>query len=187
MTHTPSQPRYANEARNHGDVSLQSSVCFHCLVEFTKFMQSKIYDSDLPFNSRSDGAFHEVISGSTKSQQRLSFLGSKPWEPLHCDSFRIYQREVSAPIFKFSWVAGEKVLHYPLSDQVVLPLIHVEDTSKEDELPTTIRRLGGTSIVRKANIHSAHYNAFPGAEIGERHLNDMETTGSKGGQRGPER
>jgi serine/threonine protein kinase len=170
-----------------GKESRQRVFAILCMLrlpgEIVKFIQLDIFDRDLPFTFHEDEAYRETNAGSTRPQQHLSFFGSKPWEPHLCDSFRDYQRQVSAPVFKFSWAAGEKVLHYPLNDQMVLPFMQVQDTSKEGELGATIRRLGGTSIVRKVKIHPAHYNTCPVTEDQEKRMRKAESPSFRMGKR----
>jgi hypothetical protein len=99
------------------------------------------------------------------------------WPPHVRESFGRYQGQVSAPIFQLSWRFDERVLHYPLKNQLVLPFVHEEDVIKdltETALSVTtahstqkivtlelsgdmMQRFGGTSIVRRTKIHPAHY------------------------------
>jgi serine/threonine protein kinase len=172
------------------DNSRQRIFAILCMLrlpgEIVRFIHLNIFDRDLPFTFLNDKAYHEINAGLTRFQQPLPFFGSEPWEPHLCDNFKDYQRKVSAPIFRLSWNTGEKVRHYSLDDQLVLPFMHVEDTSKEGELGATIRRLGGTSIVRKVKIHPAHYNAYPVKKSQESHLEGPGSHGFQIEKRDPE-
>jgi hypothetical protein len=174
-----------------GSESRQRIFALLCMLslpgEITKFTSSNIFDYDLPFTflyDKHSGVYRVATSGSTESRKNVDFFSSKPWNPIHCESFRNLQSHVLAPVFKLSWTTGEQVSHYLLADQIVLPFIYIEDTFEGGDLSVTTRRKGGTSIVRKVNIHPAHYNACPIPEDEE-----ARTTGrpnSKSSKRDPD-
>ncbi|KAH7081172.1 hypothetical protein BKA63DRAFT_549917 [Paraphoma chrysanthemicola] len=150
-----------------GKESRQRIFAILCMLqlpgEIVKFMEMKLFDLDLPFAVQSNRVYRYTSAGSANILEPLAFFQSDPWKPVLFDAFETYQRQVSAPVFRFSWAPREKVRHYQLNEQLVLPFMRVEDASHGGELGATLRRLGGTSIVRKVNIHPAHYNAHPSA------------------------
>ncbi|KAH7091634.1 kinase-like domain-containing protein [Paraphoma chrysanthemicola] len=151
-----------------GKESRQRLFAILCMMQLpaqiVKFIEVGIFDRHLPFDFQPKGVYRYTSADPQGSSEPLSFFQSDPWKPYMADSFRTYQRQVSAPVFKLSWASSEKVQHYSLNKQLVLPFMRVEDTSPEDELGASLRRLGGTSIVRKVKIHPAHYNANPGTK-----------------------
>ncbi|KAH7345786.1 hypothetical protein BKA66DRAFT_576905 [Pyrenochaeta sp. MPI-SDFR-AT-0127] len=145
-----------------GKSSKQRIFAILCMLQMpaqiVEFEQAKIFDGDLPFIFRNNTVYRETCSGSERTEEVILLFQSPSWQPIHLESFEKYQGQLAAPIFKLSWAAGDKVRHFPLNDQLVLPFIHAEDTSTFGELGTTTRREGGTSIVRRVKIHTAHYN-----------------------------
>jgi hypothetical protein len=125
----------------------------------TQFEGEGIFDGDLPFIFEPSAVLRETGIGSERAF--ISLFQGPSWQTHILECFENYQYQVAAPIFKLSWRAGEKVLHFALRDRLVLPFMHAEDTSALGELGTTIRREGGTSIVRRVKIHKAHFNASP--------------------------
>ena len=148
-----------------GKQSRQRIFAILCMLrmaaQIVEFELEGIYDGDLPFIFRNTTVYRGTNPSSKRSTDVISLFQSSCWEPVRLESFEKYQGQLTAPIFKFAWAAGEKVLHFPLKDQLVLPFMHVEETSNNGELGASIQRQGGTSIVRKVKIHPAHYNASP--------------------------
>lgn len=148
-----------------GKLSRQRIFAILCMLQLpaliTQFEGEGIFDGDLPFIFEPSAVFRETLIGSERAWKEIPLFQGPSWQPLHLESFDRYQYQVAAPIFKLSWRAGEKVLHFALRDRLVLPFMHAEDTSALGELGTTIRREGGTSIVRRVKIHKAHFNASP--------------------------
>lgn len=148
-----------------GKMSRQRLFAILCMLrmpaQLVKFEEEGIFDGDLPFIFKNNTVFRELTNGSERFIQVIALFQASCWEPIHLDSFEKYQGQLAAPIFKFTWGAREKVLHFALKDRLVLPFMHVEDTSSHGELGAAVQRQGGTSIVRKVKIHPAHYNASP--------------------------
>lgn len=148
-----------------GKESRQRIFAILCMLEIPaqigNFLREGIFDRDLPFTFKNDKVYREVVTKSKRVKKIIPLFQSPTWKPIHRESFDKHQGELSAPIFKLSWAVGEKVLHFPLKDQLVLPFMRVEDTLKIGGLGTSIQRQGGTSIVRMVKIHPAHYNAPP--------------------------
>jgi hypothetical protein len=146
-----------------GKKSRQRIFAILCMIglsaQIGEFIHAGIYDTDLPFKFKNDTVFRDAHKDSGLDKEPLLTLRPEFWKPMHREFFESYQGQLSPPILKLSWTATEKVLHFSLKDQVVLPFMETKDTSKGDELETTIQREGGTSVVRKVKIHHAHYNA----------------------------
>jgi hypothetical protein len=146
-----------------GKESRQRIFAILCMIRLSaqigEFIHAGIYDTDLPFKFKNDMLFRDTHKGSEVHERCMLALRPELWIPMHCDFFEDYQGQFSAPILKLSWTAAEKVLHFSLKDQFILPFMEMKDTSKDDELDTNFQREGGTSVVRKVKIHPAHYNA----------------------------
>jgi hypothetical protein len=146
-----------------GKQSRQRIFAILCMVQFSAkivdFEQAELYDRDLPFTFKHDGVYRETTDGPKRISEAIDLFQRSPWEHVHRDGFQKYQSQLAAPIFKFAWAPGEKVLHFALKDQLVLPFVQVEDTIEGDVFSETMQRQGGFSIVRKVKIHTAHYNA----------------------------
>jgi hypothetical protein len=147
-----------------GRDSRQRIFAILCMLEMSayidEFLREKIFDTHLPFIFKNDMVYREVYySRGDRREVQIMLFQSDHWRAMLRESFEEYQGQLSAPIFKLSWLANDKVRHFPLKDQLVLPFMYVRDTSKPDELGTDIQCEGGTSVVRKVKIHPAHYNA----------------------------
>ncbi|KAF2030943.1 kinase-like protein, partial [Setomelanomma holmii] len=153
------------------ELSRQRIFAVLCMLQMpaliVEFEQEGIFDSDLPFIFKKDAVYREIVADSKRARKKILSFQSTSWQPLHLESFERYQYQVAAPIFKLSWLADEKVLHFALKERLVLPFMHAEDTSPYGNLGTTVRREGGTSIVRRVKIHKAHFNASPDTRIKE--------------------
>lgn len=136
-----------------GKTSMQRIFAILCMLDMSTyifaFIQEGLLDTDLPFVFESDVVFGTASEGSTKPPKIIALFRNAVWTARLREFFDEYQRQLTAPIFKFSWLAHEKVLHFPLNGQLVLPFVYIADTKFE----------GGTSVVRKVKIHPAHYNA----------------------------
>ncbi|KAF2823104.1 kinase-like protein, partial [Ophiobolus disseminans] len=130
-------------------------------AQIVDFIRAGIFDEDLPFTFKNSLVYRERTSETKKVETPLSLFEAPCWKPHVRESFERYQAQVSAPIFKLSWTKGEKVLHFLLKDQLVLPFMPVKDTSGDGELEIFLRHYGGTSTVRKVKIHPAHFNPCP--------------------------
>lgn len=128
-------------------------------TEIVKFIHTEIYDEDLPFLFKNNMVYRETPGAPDKVETPITLFQSSPWQPHIRESFERYQGQLSAPIFKLSWTKVDKVLHFPLKDQLVLPFMHVETNTEDSELETLLRHYGGTSTVRRVKIHPAHHNA----------------------------
>lgn len=139
-----------------GKESIQRIFAILCMLDMSTyigvFLREGIFDTDLPFLFEDDVVFRTVPEGSTKRAEPIAIFKDAVWTARLREFFDEYQRQLTAPIFKFSWLAHEKVLHFPLNSQLVLPFVHIADTEFE----------GGTSVVRKVKIHPAHYNVPKG-------------------------
>jgi hypothetical protein len=125
-----------------------------------EFLREEIFDTHLPFIFKNDKVYREFEDSHGKQREiQIELFQSVHWRAMLRESFEEYQGQLSAPIFKLSWLANDKVRHFPLKDQLVLPFMYIRDTSKPDELGADIQCEGGTSVVRKVKIHPAHYNA----------------------------
>lgn len=148
-----------------GKQSRQRIFAILCMIglsaQIGEFIRAGIYDTDLPFKFKNDMVFRDTHEGSGVHERSILTLRSKLWTPMHCEAFERYQGQLLAPILKLSWTAAEKVLHFSLKDQFVLPFMEMKDTSKDNEFDATIQHEGGTSVVRKVKIHPAHYNEPP--------------------------
>jgi hypothetical protein len=119
-------------------------------------LEEGIYDDDMPFkfvlNNKNYKVFRRQRGGS--DPEVVQFLGS--WEFADQEMFISYQWQMKAPYFEMSWEPGERVYHYPLAPQDVIPF--VKETAKDSSLDGAIDFSGGTSTVHKVKIHKAHYN-----------------------------
>lgn len=125
--------------------------------EITGFVREGILDTDLPFAFKDDAMYWKANQQVPEHTTRIDLFQGSAWSPLLRESFDEYQGQIAAPIFKFSWLATEKVKHFDLKSELVLPFRHIADP-KLDEL-VTIQCEGGTSVVHKIKIHPAHFNA----------------------------
>lgn len=121
-------------------------------------LEEGIYDDDLPFKfvlkETNDmyTAFQRERGGN--KPKVIQFLES--WELAAQEMFMTYQWQMKAPYFELSWKPGERVYHYRLEPQDVVPF--VEETVKNSSLDGSIIYSGGTSTVHRVKIHKAHYN-----------------------------
>ncbi|KAF2134966.1 kinase-like protein [Dothidotthia symphoricarpi CBS 119687] len=129
--------------------------------EIVSFIRENIFDSDLPFIFDLHSVpRRDVCCTSDQGFKPVRLFSSEIWRPMERELFYHYQGQLLAPLFRFSYDAGQKVMHFPLKDEVVLPFI--EDTLTDgDVLGKTLQREGGFSFVRKVKIHPAHYTANP--------------------------
>lgn len=166
--------------RKHSRLRIFAILCMlQSSGQITAFIREEIYDEHLPFIFTATAVYREVHQQDTRIPIAL-FGDTERWPPHVRDVFVRYQGQVSAPFFKLSWKVDERVLHYPLKDQVVLPFIYEEDEAKElskktlsvtstdttEKVPTLyltgdMMQFGGTSVVRRTKIHPAHYNVSP--------------------------
>jgi hypothetical protein len=160
--------------------SRQRIFAILCMLELprqiVKFVDEAIFDVDLPFHFEENKMYRNSARKSNDLEVPIALFNSPDWKPMHLDSFYLYQGQLSAPIFKFNWTMGERVYHYSLRDQLVLPFMSLELTSGNNELASALQH-GGTSTVRKVKIHSAHYNPPPTTvSIASEHLLSILTT-----------
>lgn len=164
---------YTAALLQRGSRSRQRIFALLCLIELSpqigEFIRANIFDTDLPFIFRNDVVCRHVIEDSKSHEKILLLLDTVIWRPLRSESFETHQGQISAPIFKLTWAANEKVLHFSLKDELVLPFMEVRETSRDGVFDTTTQFEGGTSVVRKVKIHPAHYNAPPNTVSSDSH------------------
>lgn len=137
-----------------------ATLCmFNMSTHINDFIDENIFDTSLPFLFENDRFYREAVDQSGRHLYRIKLFQSDHWTPHLRESFERYQSQLSVPIFKLSWLANDKVLHFPLKHQVSLPFEYIWETSGIDELGSQLQIEGGTSVVRKVRIHLAHYNA----------------------------
>lgn len=121
------------------------------------FIEEQLYDYDLPFvftNSAGD-AYYQTLSG-TKTPINLFKMPS--WDNLGRQAFERNQGGIYPTLFTLSYPPESIVREYRLKDGVVLPFLEdqvhdaVEGVSYESYI-----RFGGFSVVRRVQIHDAHY------------------------------
>lgn len=146
-----------------GRGSRQRIFAILCMIELSAqigaFVKEGIYDTDLPFTFKDNKVYSEVTEGSERRLKARLALKPAVWRTMYCEAFEKHQGEISPPIFKFTWAANEKVLHFSLKDELVLPFMEVKEDSQEGTVNEDTEWEGGTSFVRKVKIHAAHYNA----------------------------
>ena len=129
-------------------------------AEIKNFVYEDVFDHDLPFifSKSSPGEVHTSPVGGVDKAIRLFQVN---WKVHELEYFRTRQGKLLAPYFEFS--IGDKVLHYPLGDELVLPFVQdiFDDGGAKAEIELAMHREGGYSIVRKVKIHPAHHNACP--------------------------
>lgn len=150
-----------------GSSSRQRLFAILCLQEkaseIEDFIKETIFDEDLPF-SFSKGVPSDVYrsspSGGEKRPVEL-FRVKDRWRVHELEYFNSSQGKFLAPYFEFSIGDNQKVLHYPLNNELVLPFVQdiFEDGGSRGEIPLAMHRVGGYSVVRKVKIHPAHHNA----------------------------
>lgn len=126
-------------------------------TQITEFVREDIFDTDLPFILKDDIMYRTTDQEAAKSMRRIQLFQGPAWSALLRETFDEYQGQIAAPIFKFSWLVEEKVKHFTLKSQLVLPFMYVADPKGGDL--GSIQFEGGTSVVRKTKIHPAHFNA----------------------------
>jgi len=150
-----------------GRDSRQRIFAILCMIELSAqigaFIREGIYDTDLPFIFKDNKVYSEVTEGSERQLKARLALKPAVWRTMYCEAFEKHQGEISPPIFKFTWAANEKVLHFSLKDELVLPFMEVKEASQEGAVDEDTEWEGGTSFVRKVKIHAAHYNAHTDA------------------------
>ncbi|KAH3919720.1 hypothetical protein HBH56_017910 [Parastagonospora nodorum] len=148
-----------------GKSSRQRIFAILCMIELSAqigaFIKAGIYDTDLPFIIKENKVYSEVTEGSERYLKARLALKPAIWRTIYCEAFETHQGEISPPIFKLTWAANEKVLHFSLKDELVLPFMEVKEASQEGTVNGSTEWEGGTSFVRKVKIHAAHYNAHP--------------------------
>lgn len=119
-------------------------------------LEEGIYDDDFPFTFHLKGTNYTVYQRERphKTSKVVKFLAD--WELADQEMFMNYQWQMKAPYFELSWKPGDRVYHYRLEPQDVVPF--VEETVKNNSLDGSIIYSGGTSTVHKVKIHKAHYN-----------------------------
>jgi hypothetical protein len=135
-------------------------------VEIKSFVDEDVFDDDLPFifNRKLSGEVHRRPFGGAERALRL-FRVKANWQVYELEYFRTSQGKLLAPYFEFSIGDNQKVLHYPLKNELVLPFIQdiFDDGGAKAEIGLAMHREGGYSVVRKVKIHPAHHNARPNA------------------------
>ncbi|KAH4265335.1 hypothetical protein HBH64_008020 [Parastagonospora nodorum] len=148
-----------------GGSSRQRIFAILCMIELSAqigaFIRADIYDTDLPFVFKDSKIYSEVAEGSKRYLKARLLLKPGIWRSIYCEAFEKHQGEISPPIFKLTWAAGEKVLHFSLKDELILPFMEVKEATQEGIIEADTEWEGGTSFVRKVKIHPAHYNAHP--------------------------
>ena len=123
------------------------------------FIKAGIYDNSLPFlfraGTRDREGSYDVYrklkgpNGVTDEETKINFF--EDWKDHYLYGFSTNQWQLLAPYF--SLVSKDnKVIHYNLDDQSVLPFI---EDSKANEPPA---QHGGSADVRRVKIHPAHQN-----------------------------
>jgi hypothetical protein len=74
--------------------------------------------------------------------------------------FEKYQYQMLAPYFILNWHPGQPAYHYKLSRRCPLPFLPVKDVGG-DEADSFPNFSGGTAIVRRVQIHGAHFKYLP--------------------------
>lgn len=133
-------------------------------AEIKSFVDEGVFDNDLPFifSKSSSGEVHTSPVGGVDKAIRL-FRVRVNWKVHELEYFRTSQGKLLAPYFEFSIGDNQKVLHYPLRNELVLPFVQdiFDDGGAKAEIGLAMHREGGYSIVRKVKIHPAHHNARP--------------------------
>jgi hypothetical protein len=158
-----------------GQTSRQRIFAILCLLQkasqIVSFIDEDIFDHDLPFIFQKAGptgdVYREIQQDSATVLNPIRAFTSDVWIASVRDMFDKYQWQMLAPCFKFSYGAAEKVLHFNLKDQTIMPFIEdqvmpfiegeAEDKTQQEFSPTFIRE-GGFSFVRRVKIHPAHFN-----------------------------
>jgi hypothetical protein len=133
-------------------------------IEIPNFVNEDVFDDDLPFifNRKVPGEVHRRPFGGAEKAVRL-FRVKANWQAHELEYFRTSQGKLLAPYFEFSIGDNQKVLHYPLKNELVLPFIQdiFDEGGAKAEIGLAMHREGGYSVVRKVKIHPAHHNARP--------------------------
>lgn len=127
------------------------------------FIDSGIYDSSLPFLFR-DGTGDRA--GSYDVYEKLKGRDGEPdgetefaigffqnWKDHDLESFRDNQWQFLAPYFSLVSRNNNKVMHYNLDNQSILPFI------KDNKAIEPPAQHGGSADVRRVKIHCAHQNS----------------------------
>lgn len=133
-------------------------------AEIKSFVDEDLYDDNLPFifsKSSSAEVYTSPIGGVDKAIGLFHVRAN--WKVHELEYFRASQGKLLAPYFEFSIGDNQKVLHYPLRNELVLPFVQdiFDDGGAKAEIGLAMHREGGYSIVRKVKIHPAHHNARP--------------------------
>ncbi|KAJ4295595.1 hypothetical protein N0V90_007608 [Kalmusia sp. IMI 367209] len=145
------------------EASRQRIFAILCLLreaaEIVSFIEEGIYDHDLPFIFKadpSDDVYRKVDFEST--EKPILLFRSKLWIPSLRESFDMYQWQMLAPVFNLSYDYDQKVLHYDLKDQTILPFMKDNFEDNDIGVSQTLWSEGGLSFVRRVKIHQAHFN-----------------------------
>lgn len=132
------------------------------------FIEDDIYDNHLPFLFRDgigDRAGSYDVYGKVKGRDgepdgEKEFLISffQNWKDNNLESFRDNQWQFLAPYFSLVSQDNNKVMHYNLDNQLILPFIEDRPESKPNEPPA--QHDGGYADVRHVKIHCAHQNLY---------------------------
>lgn len=132
--------------------------------EIKSFVDEEAFDDDLPFifSKSISGEVHTSPVGGVDKAVQL-FRDRVRWKVHELEYFRTSQGKLLAPYFEFSIGDNQKVLHYPLRNELVLPFVQdiFDNGGTKAEIGLAMHREGGYSIVRKVKIHPAHHNARP--------------------------
>jgi hypothetical protein len=133
-------------------------------VQIKSFMEEGVFDKHLPFAFKEGLVYRRTSQDQPGFESPIRVFQGIFWKAHLQDAFDMYQKQVSAPFFQLSWTANETIFHYSLKDSLVLPFMRVEapvDDTQNIPLAALLTFQGGTSIVRKVKIHSAHHTPDP--------------------------
>ena len=129
------------------------------VAAITDFIDEGIFDSHLPFLFR-DGTgdragtfdvYRKLKGREGEPDREIEIEFFQEWDDLKLESFKSSQWQVLAPYF--SLVSKDnKVVHYNLDDQSVLPFI------EDDKVDEPLAQHGGSADVRRVKIHHSHQN-----------------------------
>ncbi|RYP92045.1 hypothetical protein DL770_001823 [Monosporascus sp. CRB-9-2] len=115
------------------------------------FVKSGLYDSILPLELIDSEPGKPRLAMKTANGQTTHLTFCLGWDTCYHDSFFKYQWWFNAPWFQLCTEPQQKLEHYNLEDNVVLPEIYTEQSQGS-------ARQGGFGDVYKVVFHPAHHN-----------------------------